>query len=111
MTEREREIYIYKYYIGSTEQAFAFYFIFQICKHFLDAVENSKYGWFWNCPNGAKCIYRHALPPGFVLKRDQKLEEKEEKISLEDLIEREVSFNLLCNSCVKINYDVNADGR
>ena len=66
---------------------------FQICKHFLEAVENSKYGWFWNCPNGPKCIYRHALPPGFVLKKDQKKEEKEEQISLEDLIEREASLS------------------
>lgn len=60
-----------------------------ICRHFLEAVENSKYGWFWNCPNGDKCIYRHALPPGFVLKKDQKKEEKLEQISLEDLIEKE----------------------
>lgn len=60
-----------------------------ICKHFLDALENSKYGWFWACPNGEKCIYRHALPPGFVLKKDLKKEDKTEKISLEDLIERE----------------------
>ncbi|XP_076452480.1 zinc finger CCCH domain-containing protein 15-like [Babylonia areolata] len=60
-----------------------------ICKHFLEAVENSKYGWFWTCPNGDKCFYRHALPPGFVLKKDQKKEEKAEEISLEDLIERE----------------------
>uniref|UniRef100_A0A8C4QND6 Zinc finger CCCH domain-containing protein 15 n=1 Tax=Eptatretus burgeri TaxID=7764 RepID=A0A8C4QND6_EPTBU len=60
-----------------------------ICKHFLDALEKEKYGWFWNCPNGENCIYRHALPPGFVLKKDAKKEEKEEEISLEDLIERE----------------------
>ena len=59
-----------------------------ICKFFLDAVEKSKYGWFWSCPNGPSCIYRHALPPGFVLKKDKKKEKKEE-ISLEDLIERE----------------------
>lgn len=59
-----------------------------ICKFFLDAVEKSKYGWFWSCPNGPTCIYRHALPPGFVLKKDKKKEKKEE-ISLEDLIERE----------------------
>lgn len=46
------------------------YFILcQICKFFLEAVEKSKYGWFWSCPNGASCIYRHALPPGFVLKK------------------------------------------
>uniref|UniRef100_A0A914XD30 C3H1-type domain-containing protein n=1 Tax=Plectus sambesii TaxID=2011161 RepID=A0A914XD30_9BILA len=63
-----------------------------VCKYFLDAVENSKYGWFWECPNGSKCIYRHALPPGFVLKRDRKLMEdlkKEEQISLDELIEKE----------------------
>ncbi|CAC5401615.1 Zinc finger CCCH domain-containing protein 21,Zinc finger CCCH domain-containing protein 15 homolog,Translation machinery-associated protein 46,Zinc finger CCCH domain-containing protein 11,Zinc finger CCCH domain-containing protein 15 [Mytilus coruscus] len=35
-----------------------------ICKFFLEAVENGKYGWFWACPNGAdKCHYRHCLPP------------------------------------------------
>uniref|UniRef100_A0A1B6E755 Zinc finger CCCH domain-containing protein 15 n=1 Tax=Clastoptera arizonana TaxID=38151 RepID=A0A1B6E755_9HEMI len=60
-----------------------------ICKYFLDAVEKSKYGWFWSCPNGPSCIYRHALPPGFVLKKDRKKEEKKDEISLEDLIERE----------------------
>lgn len=35
-------------------------------------------------------MYRHALPPGFVLKKDKKKEEKEEEISLEELIEKEV---------------------
>jgi len=59
-----------------------------ICKHFLDALENSKYGWFWSCPEGGNnCKYRHALPPGFVLKKDKKKEEKSEGISIEDLIE------------------------
>ncbi|KAB0380431.1 hypothetical protein FD755_008215 [Muntiacus reevesi] len=37
-------------------------------------------------------MYRHALPLGFVLKKDKKKEEKEDEISLEDLIEREQSF-------------------
>ncbi|XP_075899096.1 zinc finger CCCH domain-containing protein 15 [Nelusetta ayraudi] len=62
-----------------------------VCKHFLDAIENNKYGWFWVCPGGAdSCMYRHALPPGFVLKKDKKKEEeKDEKISLEELIENE----------------------
>ncbi|XP_071451632.1 zinc finger CCCH domain-containing protein 15 homolog [Hetaerina americana] len=62
-----------------------------ICRYFVDAVEKSKYGWFWECPNGGKCIYRHALPPGFVLKKDKKKDEKKDEISLEDLIERERS--------------------
>lgn len=61
-----------------------------ICKYFLDAVEKSLYGWFWECPNGEKCIYRHALPPGYVLKKDKKkMEAQKEEISLVDLIERE----------------------
>ncbi|XP_004084741.1 zinc finger CCCH domain-containing protein 15 [Oryzias latipes] len=61
-----------------------------VCKYFLDAIENNKYGWFWVCPaNGDTCMYRHALPPGFVLKKDKKKEEKEEEISLEELIENE----------------------
>ncbi len=58
----------------------------------MEALENCKYGWFWECPNGEKCIYRHALPPGYVLQKDKKkLDElKEDEISLEDLIEKEV---------------------
>ncbi|XP_078084661.1 zinc finger CCCH domain-containing protein 15 [Mustelus asterias] len=60
-----------------------------VCRHFLEAIENNKYGWFWVCPGGGDiCMYRHALPPGFVLKKNQKKEIKEE-ISLEDLIENE----------------------
>ncbi|XP_073402780.1 zinc finger CCCH domain-containing protein 15 [Dendrobates tinctorius] len=61
-----------------------------VCKFFLDAIEGNKYGWFWVCPGGGDtCMYRHALPPGFVLKKDKKKEEKEDEISLEDLIEKE----------------------
>ncbi|XP_077586102.1 zinc finger CCCH domain-containing protein 15 isoform X2 [Stigmatopora nigra] len=61
-----------------------------VCKFFLDAIENNKYGWFWVCPaGGADCMYRHALPPGFVLKKDKKKEEKESEISMEELIENE----------------------
>ncbi|RUS88472.1 hypothetical protein EGW08_003730 [Elysia chlorotica] len=60
-----------------------------ICKHFLDAVESSKYGWFWECPSGPKCIYRHCLPPGFVLKKDKVKDDKEDQISIEELVETE----------------------
>jgi len=60
-----------------------------ICKYFLDALESNKYGWFWACPNGGnECMYRHALPVGFVLKKDKKREEKSEGISIEELIEQ-----------------------
>jgi len=40
-------------------------------------------------------MYRHALPPGFVLKADKKAAEeaaKKDKISLEEFLEVEVSF-------------------
>lgn len=37
----------------------------KVCKYFIAAIEDGKYGWFWICPNGGdKCMYRHALPPG-----------------------------------------------
>ncbi|KAK4292105.1 hypothetical protein Pmani_035104 [Petrolisthes manimaculis] len=61
-----------------------------VCRYFLDSVENGKYGWFWECPNGGSCIYRHALPPGFILKKDRKkMEKQKEELNLEDLVERE----------------------
>ncbi|ORX70635.1 hypothetical protein DL89DRAFT_218845, partial [Linderina pennispora] len=61
-----------------------------VCKHFLAAIESSKYGWFWECPNGGdKCIYKHALPPGFVLKKDKKKDEDKDEISLEEFLETE----------------------
>lgn len=65
-----------------------------VCKHFLDAVEKKQYGWFWVCPNGGKdCHYRHALPPGYVLKSQMKalLEEESEKITIEEEIEKQRS--------------------
>ncbi|KAJ7426760.1 Zinc finger CCCH domain-containing protein 15 [Willisornis vidua] len=49
----------------------------------LEEVVNKKHG------GGDNCMYRHALPPGFVLKKDKKKEEKQDEISLEDLIEKE----------------------
>ncbi|XP_009413534.2 zinc finger CCCH domain-containing protein 11 isoform X1 [Musa acuminata AAA Group] len=63
-----------------------------VCKYFLDAVEKKQYGWFWVCPNGGKdCHYRHALPPGYVLKSQMKalLEEETEKITIEEEIENQ----------------------
>jgi hypothetical protein len=63
-----------------------------VCKFFLEAIEKQTYGWFWECPNGGDvCKYRHALPPGYVLKtakKERKLEEEEE-ISLEEFLETE----------------------
>lgn len=70
----------------------------QVCKYFLEAVEKKQYGWFWVCPNGGKdCHYRHALPPGYILKSQMKalLEEESEKIPIEEEIENQVITFLL----------------
>lgn len=50
----------------------------KVCKFFIEAVENQKYGWFWTCPNGGdECKYKHSLPVGFVLKtKEQRAAEK-----------------------------------
>ncbi|KAI9159561.1 Translation machinery-associated protein 46 [Blastocladiella emersonii ATCC 22665] len=62
-----------------------------VCKHFLEAIENAKYGWFWVCPAGGdQCKYRHALPPGYVLKKkaDKKAGD-DDVIPLEEFLETE----------------------
>lgn len=79
-----------------------------VCKFFLDAIEDQKYGWFWDwylvflrSPNGLKCKYRHALPPGFVLKKKETEEERRERearekaneITIEEFLEKEVSYH------------------
>ncbi|KAL1599758.1 Translation machinery-associated protein 46 [Paraconiothyrium brasiliense] len=70
----------------------------KVCKYFIEAVENQKYGWFWICPNGGdKCMYKHSLPPGFVLKtKEQRAAEKAlmensplATLTLEDFLESE----------------------
>jgi hypothetical protein len=70
----------------------------KVCKFFIEAVENAKYGWFWTCPNGGdKCMYKHSLPPGFVLKtKEQRAAEKAlmdksplNTLTLEDFLESE----------------------
>lgn len=70
----------------------------KVCKYFIDAVENGKYGWFWTCPNGGdKCMYKHSLPPGFVLKtKEQRAAEKAlndknpmNTLTIEDFLETE----------------------
>ncbi|KAI5959481.1 TMA46 [Candida pseudojiufengensis] len=83
----------------------------KVCKYFIDAVENGKYGWFWVCPNGGnECKYKHSLPPGFVLKtKEQKRLEKlaaenEPKITLEEFLELERS-KLDKTSFTPINMD------
>jgi len=63
-----------------------------VCKYFLDAIENYKYGWLWECPNGSSCKYKHCLPRGFVFKPKEKKEDaaiEDEKQTLVDDIEEE----------------------
>ena len=57
------------------------------CKNFLDAVEDDKYGWRWECPNnGSKCQYRHMLPEGYVVtsKKDREKERKAREMAEDD---------------------------
>lgn len=68
-----------------------------VCKHFLDAVEREKYGWNWSCVNGDRCKYKHCLPPGYRLKRDQGKVEMEEEINIEEKIDEERN-NLLAQN-------------
>jgi len=82
-----------------------------ICKFFIDALENNKYGWFWNCPeetkSGKTCKYRHALPPGFVLKKDKKksdLMNESDKVSIEELIEQKrIELNAQSKTLTPVN--------
>ena len=54
-----------------------------VCKHFLKAIEDKKYGWFWECPDQLNlpggCKYRHALPPGYVFKDKKKSGDDEDE--------------------------------
>ena len=70
----------------------------KVCKYFIQAIEDQKYGWRWVCPNGGDaCMYRHSLPPGFVLKtKEQRAAEKAlmdksplATLTLEDWLESE----------------------
>lgn len=64
-----------------------------ICEYFLDAVKNDKIGFFWKCQNGDECIYRHALPEGYELNKEEvKVEDdEEEKPTIEEMIDKERS--------------------
>ena len=105
-------------YATQNDRCLLFVYYLQVCKYFLDAVEKKQYGWFWACPNGGKnCHYRHALPPGYVLKSQMKalLEEESEKISIEEEIENQVfffffSYNKPCHSnsqyCIRLSNKV-----
>lgn len=59
------------------------------CQNFLDAVEDDKYGWRWECTSKEghkKCPYRHMLPAGFVVtsKKERERLKKEKEARGED---------------------------
>ena len=81
-----------------------------VCKFFLDAIENGQYGWLWECENGPTCHYRHALPPGFVLKKKEKAdsrgdEDEDEAPTIEELIEEERK-KLVISKCTPMTLEL-----
>ena len=61
-----------------------------ICKFFLTAVEKMTYGWFWKCPNGFGCRFRHALPKGYKFKPKLKPGQEAPKVDTELQMIREI---------------------
>ena len=81
-----------------------------VCKFFLDAIESGRYGWLWECDNGASCHYRHALPPGFVLKPkvkpgEAREEDEDEAPDIGELIEEE-RRKLVLAKCTPITLEL-----
>jgi len=53
---------------------------------FIQAVEEKKYGWFWECPNeGDNCPYFHKLPQDYIFKSDEVV--VKDTRTLEEIIE------------------------
>lgn len=79
------------------------------CHHFLNAIADQKYGWFWQCPNGYDCKYKHALPVGFVLqKKDDGRGEKKE-FNVETDIDQAISD--LASKGTKMTYKLYLEWR
>ena len=77
------------------------------CKHFLEAVEKDLYGFNWICPNNADdCLYRHMLPIGYVLQRDQGPVDPDADggLTMEEKIEEERAA-LNFDSCTRITLE------
>jgi len=79
------------------------------CHHFLNAIAEKKYGWFWQCPNGYDCKYKHALPVGFVLQtKDDKAGEKKEFNVERDIDE---AMDNVRGTGTKVTYEVYMEWR
>jgi hypothetical protein len=79
-----------------------------ICKFFLTAVEKMTYGWFWKCPNGYSCKFRHALPPGFKFKPKTKPGAGGPKVDSELMLIKEIDAQrdkLESGKCTPVTYE------
>eukprot|EP01129_Flabellula_baltica_P005930 TRINITY_DN217_c0_g1_i3.p1 TRINITY_DN217_c0_g1~~TRINITY_DN217_c0_g1_i3.p1 ORF type:complete len:265 (-),score=101.29 TRINITY_DN217_c0_g1_i3:110-904(-) len=56
------------------------------CVHYEEAVIEEKLGWFWICPNGGDCQYRHAFPEGYTVEKKKKVADVDTR-TLEEIIE------------------------
>eukprot|EP00792_Barthelona_sp_PAP020_P009240 TRINITY_DN3281_c0_g3_i1.p1 TRINITY_DN3281_c0_g3~~TRINITY_DN3281_c0_g3_i1.p1 ORF type:complete len:349 (+),score=111.70 TRINITY_DN3281_c0_g3_i1:38-1084(+) len=59
------------------------------CPHFMKSVENGTFGWFWECPNGQKCMFKHAVPEGWRPPLQQEADDDEGEFGFYDIIEAE----------------------
>lgn len=78
---------------------------------FQTQVESRNYGFRWQCPNGDDCMYIHAVPKGYVLKRDQEelkklaAEQGDEQETIEEQIERERAM-LDLSTCTPVTLEL-----
>jgi hypothetical protein len=80
-----------------------------VCKFFLNAVEKMRYGWFWKCPNGFKCKFRHALPQGFKFEPKVVPGQKKSKVDTELLLIQEIDAardKLVSDKCTPVTKEL-----
>ena len=79
-----------------------------VCKFFLTAVEKMKYGWFWKCPNGFNCKFRHALPQGYKFIPKSVPGKKISKVDTELLLIKQIDAErnqLDSEKCTPVTYE------
>jgi len=78
-----------------------FLLIKTVCEHFLEACEEERYDREWVCENGNLCAMRHALAPGYVLRKDRGSDEESEGGDIAEKVD---------NQLKKLKAAKNADG-
>ena len=79
-----------------------------VCKFFLDAVAKMRYGWFWKCPNGYNCKFKHCLPPGYKFKNKKGAKSDQPKEDTELNLIREIDEareKLVSSNTTEITYE------